>query len=134
MKQKEAIRCEYKINSNLRYCGRDSRVTSYMCAWDLVVDGWKMEVKSADPTKQQGVGFCWFFNIHRHGILKESCDFYILRLQGIPGFKSKALHLLVKAPFGKKTLMLTFPSLLRKHHQYLTNFDDFASGKYGKKP
>ena len=100
--------------------------------FDLLVDGWRIDVK----TGKMDACFEWTFNIHRHGVLKEDLiDFYILRLEGVPGTKGGwPVHLLLRSPVGRKTMRYTVRSLISGDAVQAVEFRKFAKGDYGIGP
>jgi len=90
----------------------DVRSAGYYCAWDFYVNDLRVEVKTARYSRKT-----WKVNIHRHGKLKEDVDVYIVRLEGCPLFKA-AIHLVIPAPLGTKTLQITPRSLITVWAQY----------------
>jgi hypothetical protein len=103
--------------------GRKVKRMPYMSPFDLLVDGARVEVKTATLKRQQ-----WLFNLHRHGKLSESTDWYILRLEGVPLSKA-AIHLLLRAPAGKTTIAVTLRSLLNGQSAWADDFKRFARGE-----
>jgi len=105
----------------LRTKGYAPKLTHYCCAYDLVVNGLRVEVKEARPLKRHKRHTYWQANIHRHGRVKESeVDVYIIRLVGIPEFTA-ALYLLIPAPLKTPTLKITLRSLLQRYGVYVDN-------------
>lgn len=102
---------EYAIAQILRAHGRTVKMQGQHCPFDLLVDRiHRIEVKTSRARKIKGIP-TWCFNIHRHGKLSERCDFYVLRLEGIPYCKY-AVHLLLPAPVGRPTIAISFRSLV----------------------
>lgn len=113
--QRSVIRCPYK------------------CPYDLVIDGLRTEVKCAAPRKDGEYGIAWQFNIHRHGMLSEDTDIYILRLEKVP-YSGCAMHMLLAAPIGKLTVLVSMRSLLNQEWaEAVSDFYALAKGEYGKK-
>src|ERR1700690_3352708 len=114
MDQRQALQAELKVAKLLNQYGRSARVTQYSSPFDLLVDGWRIELKSSEP---RGQNVEWNFNIHRHGILNEvNVDFYILRLEKVPGSKA-AVHLLFKSPVKTPTIRISFRSVINKYYK-----------------
>ena len=104
--------------------------------YDLLVDGWRVEIKTANPAVKQGApedSFRWAFNLQRHGVLSEQTDFYILRMEDIP-FSTRAIHLLMKAPVGKMQIAVTVRSMMLNDHEMAKLFDRFKTGEFGTGP
>src|SRR5271157_4882764 len=107
----------YLINTYvwLRLKGFNPIKTHCSCAYDLMVNDKRVEVKECRPTTKPHKGNDgisrryteWQANIHRHGKVNESsCDVYIVRLVGIPEFSS-AVYLILPAPLKKPTLRIS---------------------------
>jgi hypothetical protein len=95
--------------------------------FDLLVDGvWRVEVKTASCTTEKGLP-TWQFKLSRAGKLIEDYDLYIFRLEGMP-FGKFPLHVMLAAPFGRKTFKLTFRSLLGRYATLAGDFLIFANG------
>ena len=103
----------------LRYRGYRVEASSYLCPFDLLVNGCvRVEVKRAAFSRNR-----WVVNIQRHnGLNEQGVDIYIIRLEKAPGLPC-ATHLIMKAPLGKPTVTITFRSLLTK---YAKHFNDYA--------
>src|SRR5262249_50773732 len=100
-------------------------------AFDLLVDNkHRVEVKCGLPSAIDGLP-TWRFNIHRHGVLNEETDFYILRLERVP-YSKRPVHLLFQAPLRVKVVTVSLRSLLMFHSQGVADFYDFAHGKFSK--
>lgn len=108
--------------------GRTVERQDYYAPFDLLIDGThRVELKTAQPSMHRGKPH-WRFNIHRHGKLVENCDFYLFRLEKVP-FSKAAIHLVVPAPIGKKTIIFSFRSLLSDGSQYVSDFYRLARGE-----
>jgi hypothetical protein len=94
-----------------------------MCPYDFLVEGLRIEFKIASPQTRYGK-LVWRFNFHRHGVLKEKCDFYILCMEGIPNYKAR-VYLLLKAPVKKKGISVSVRSLLQKYAIFAVDFENF---------
>jgi len=120
---------EYKVGSLLSSYGRKVERQTWASPFDLLVDGYRVEVKCAKPQVRRGSGIPqWQFNIHRHGILSEHADFYILRLEKVP-FTKAAIHMLLRAPLGRLTVIISFRSLLNGQAIHVADFYSFAHGQ-----
>lgn len=87
------------------------RMPQSHCPYDLLVDGLKVEIKTANPTKKNG-RVVWQFSIHRHKILDESnVDFYIFVFQNVPG-SNNSIYAKFPSPLGKKMIQFSFRKLL----------------------
>lgn len=101
----------------------------YNSSFDLLVDGkWRCEVKTSRPTNRKQHR-SWFVNFHRHGKLSESVDLYIVRLEEVPEHKY-AIHMLIKAPVGIKTMAFSMRSLIETAAPMVKDFRDFSKGQY----
>ena len=129
---------EQSIGSLLRYRGRAislARVRQGRAAepFDILVDGKPIKIKTASmrggkssPDFRQ-----WTFNIHRHGVVKETGLFgYILRLENFPGSR-KAVHVFLRAPLERPTIVITLRSFLMNPEFYegVQNFEKLAKGE-----
>lgn len=95
-----------------------TRQMDYKSPYDVVCCGKRIELKTAGFLEDH-----WQFNIHRHGKLNEaSTDVYILRLEGVPGFKA-AICLIVPAPIGQPTISISLRSLLTRWSRFYDRFD-----------
>jgi hypothetical protein len=99
--------------------------------FDLLVDGWRVELKAANRTEQAGQPR-WMFNIHRHGVLEETTDFYVLRLEDVP-YSKYAIHLLYRAPIGVTVINVSMRNLLNGTSMRAEEFYRFARGEFGKR-
>lgn len=118
-RHKLGVGAEKQVANRLSYKGYFVRRMPYNSAFDLLVEDKRVEVKCARP----GQDGQWVINIHRHGKLDESkVDVYIVRLEGIPGHKKAALHLLFPAPLNVHTLKFSFASLLRDYQGQIDNW------------
>lgn len=129
--QRAGLRAQITIRSLLSSYGRTVKKMPYTSSYDLLVDDWRCEIKDAKPRVDGAGGKKWFFNIHRHGELKEDCDVYIFRLEDVPGFK-KSVHLLLPAPIGLKSMAFTLRSLIETAAPLVDNFKAFARGQWPK--
>lgn len=129
---------ETKVRCLLERYGRQVEQKEYLSRFDLLIDGkWRCEVKVAYPTaistNMKIVNKTrWLVNFHRHGELKEDCDFYIIRLEQVPGFKA-AIHLVLRAPVGTMTRRFTLRSLLEQGAPMVADFKKVCRGQWGKK-
>lgn len=120
---------ELRVQTRLLQQGRKVKLMPYESAFDLLVDGRiRIEVKTAQAQVTRKALF-WKFNLHRHGALSEQCDFYVLRLEAVPYTNKAAIHLLLPAPQKKKTIFVSFRSLLNGVAQQALDFQDFVHGK-----
>jgi hypothetical protein len=136
-KQGIGLRAEERIASFLK--GKPYFRSVIQCAYnnpyDLVVDGHRVEVKcaAARPDSDRPDSLIWTFNLHRHGILSEQTDLYLLRLEKVP-YSKAAIHMLLKAPVGVTTLYISMRSLLNQEWAAaVADFYTFAKGTYGRK-
>ncbi|MCI0352845.1 MAG: hypothetical protein L0Z53_25775 [Acidobacteriales bacterium] len=122
---------ESRIGQVLRYYGRKVFAAGYYDSFDLLVDGFRCEVKTAE-FRNKGHTHGWTFNIHRHGKLSEQTDYYILRLQSVP-YSNDAIHLLLKSPIGVSTVWISMRQLLSGLYAVaVRDFDRFARGEFGR--
>ncbi len=108
---------EKSVVAWLRSKGMKASLTKYAQPYDMLVNGWRCEVKTA-TMNSDGV---WLFNIHRHGKLNEAeVDFYILVLEGVP-FCKAAIYIIKKAPISSPTVSISVRSLIIKHSMDVHN-------------
>lgn len=120
---------EYNVYALLLANKRSCEMQRHSAPFDLLVDGWAVEVKVAQFQLRKGKP-TWQFNIHRHGRVQERCDFYILRLEGVP-YSKAAVHLLLRAPLCRPTISVTFRSLISKYSVANVDFRSFLRGDFG---
>lgn len=133
--QKNGKAAEYKVAQILLAHGRKVKRCAYRSPFDLLVDGkWKCDVKVSylstrhAPRRSDGTGMLyWLVNFHRHGKLSETCDFYIVRLEKVPGFQ-KAVHLLLPSPVKVLTQRYGLRSLIEKGAPFVQNFKRLCAG------
>jgi hypothetical protein len=126
---------EVRVAKLLRDAGRTVKQMPYGAPFDLLVDGWKVDVKASQMTiggaKSGRSGMpLWAFVINRFKRDDEPCDFYILRLEDVPYRSRKPLHLLLPAPLRTARLVIGFSALLSRYAYASVEFRDFAKGKY----
>lgn len=110
--QTKGFNGEVRTMSWLRAQGLEVSSAGYYSPFDLVVNGWRCEVKTADLQEKTGT---WRFNIHRHGKTDESkVDFYILVMRGVP-YSRANIYLVKKAPLGVPTMGISVRSLIARH-------------------
>ena len=132
--QRLGLSAEDHVLNLLRYHGRKVSKQKYLERFDLLVDGYRCEVKCAKPHKDGEYGIDWLFNIHRHGLIKEDAvDFYILRLEDVP-YSKAAIHMVFKAPLGIATTLISVRSLLNQHYaKAVSDFYALANGLLGQR-
>lgn len=119
-------RAEMAITETLRSYGRVAKRMKYHDSYDLLVDGWRVEIKASSPITKRNE-LVWKFNIHHAGKLKETADLYIFRLENIPYCGRKTVHLLYRAPLNVKVVTVSFRQLMNNNLATLA-FYDFAKG------
>lgn len=122
--QEAGIDAEIRVAQRLALFGYSAKRMPYNSPFDLLVNNsLRVEVKYARPSD----GWLWRINFHRHGELDETnVDFYVVMLDGIPGFAKKAMFLVFPAPAAVKSMTFTFATLLRKHHRHIDNWKLFG--------
>lgn len=99
----------------------DASQAPFRAKYDILANGKRIEAKQSEFGS--GRKQAWFFNIHRHGVVEESqVDFYILRLEAAPIFKA-AIHLVLPAPIGRPTIVISLRSLLVRYGKYYNRVD-----------
>lgn len=84
---------------------------AYRSPFDLLVNGWRVEVKIAEMNKRGK----WQVNIHRHGKMTEDeVDFYVFCLRDVP-LSTSDIYLVRRAPLKSKTVSFTVRSLLSRY-------------------
>ena len=101
---------EYLVCERFRLAGHKVERVIRQRDGDLRVGPWLIEVKCADPRKKRD-GIVWSFNIHRHGRMHETSDYYSLCFRKIPFFKSN-VYAALPSPIGKKVLTYSFRNLI----------------------
>ena len=127
---KRARWAELHIYGILYRHGREVSRCGYKAPYDMLVDGWRVDVKSAVPRFRGKMPYWKFFL--KPDKRQEDCDFYVMRLVDIP-FCDQAIHMLFPAPLGTTTFTVSFHSLLERHSSHVQLFRAFCNGKYGKK-
>lgn len=94
---------------------RNVQKMRHLCPYDAIVNGKRIEIVTARPLRSSKRGLLWAFNIHRHGTTQRNfTDFFIFRLEKIPGREKQALHLVVPADkIQTKVVGVSFLSLAR---------------------
>lgn len=127
------IEAENKVRSTLCAYGRKVESAGPRDSYDLLVDGLRVEVKCAARQHDGKYSITWKFNLHRHGVLSEQTDLYILRLEEVP-YSKAAIHMLFKAPMGVTTISVSMRALLNQDWAAaVSDFYAFAKGEYGRK-
>lgn len=100
---------------------------AYRSPFDLLVNGWRVEVKIADINKKG----TWQVNIHRHGKLAEKdVDYYIFCLRGVP-FSTSDIYIVRRAPLRAKTVGFSVRSLISRYSSLVGEplLDEMRMGK-----
>ncbi len=120
---KNSLVSERNVVNWLRLKGfPDARSMNYDSHYDIYVNDKRVEVKVAKAQKDRQNHSVWRFNIHRHGVLKETgVDAYILRLEDVPEF-TYAIHLILPAPLGVMSVSITMRNLITRYAKYFENF------------
>lgn len=118
---------ETSVAQLLRAHGRTVISQGYYDPFDLLVDGRRIEVKSATP-RTDGGNLFWLFNLHRHGVIAEDYDAYVFRLEAVP-YSKYAVHLFAPAPIGRMSFAVSFRSLLNGDAMMALDFQKFARGE-----
>jgi hypothetical protein len=99
--------------------GRKVQRMPYNHPFDLLVDGLRVDVKTANPhrtSKHHKDFISWCFNIHKAGIvLSSQADCYVCRLEGVP-FSRTAIHLAFVSPITVPTIIISMRSLLDQRY------------------
>ena len=127
-------RGEKQVARLLQYYGMN--VTHYDGSWDLTVDGKRVEVKTAMPHVHPSRPLWWKFTFVRNGVMPPTPDFYILRLQPIPGITHSAIHLLLDGDQQRFQRRVSFRSLMNGDFRYAERFRDFCKrrGEFAPTP
>jgi hypothetical protein len=121
---------EKNVAKILRFYGRTVCVQRHKSPFDLLVDGFRAEVKCAEMRMVEDAP-SWTFNIHRHGVVSEQTDFYIFRLEHVP-FSKYPIHLLYRAPLNTHVACVSFRSLLSRDAIAVVDFYRFARGELSR--
>lgn len=101
--------------------------------FDLLVDGWRVDVKcsepharsnSSNPTKR------WQIKCHKDA--NGNRDFYLLSFQKFSN--GKPMNFLLRAPLGIKGVVFTKATLMSRFPNAHEDFLAFARGEFGFKP
>jgi hypothetical protein len=110
----KGLQAELAILQAFRRIGKRAVRTPGRGKGDLLVDGvMSIEIKSAEAQVSERAGTGWRFNIHRHGKLKETADYYIFQFLGVPEQKG-ALYAAFKAPLGVYTVSFSMRKMIRE--------------------
>jgi hypothetical protein len=110
----KGLNAEMAIVQAFRRSGRRAVRTPGRGKGDLLVDGTlAIEVKTAEAQTNEKAGTQWRFNIHSHGILNETADYYIFQFLGVPEQKG-ALYAAFKAPLKVYTVGFTMRKMIRE--------------------
>jgi hypothetical protein len=126
------IQGEERVLKLLKTYGRSCDRQFHQDPFDILVDGWRVDVKTAVPVEYHG-GYRWLFNLHHGGRPITGCDFFVLRLEDVP-FSVRPVHLLLGAPFPTLTVAVTVQSLKCVWPLYAAKFFRFLLGEYGIRP
>jgi hypothetical protein len=118
---------ERNLYIRARQHGRKAHKMRYGFAFDLLIDDWRIEVKSAEIS---GIRKTWKFNIHRHGRVVESCDFYAFQVKGA-GARTNAIWLLLKAPLRRPTVALSLAQIQNGCNRHRKLMADLLHGRLG---
>lgn len=125
--------------------GRKTQQLSHSAAFDFLVDGWKIDVKSALPwIPRDCKNPKWTFWVKHNRYGKEVvADFYALHAKNIPGRK-RGMWFLIKAPIKTPTIHIQINTIkgipnrkdspIRKWQTARNDFQQFMAGKYGQGP
>lgn len=127
------LQWEENLAHFLRRHGRTCLKQKQKSPYDLLVDGWRVEVKASEfhPRAHDPR---WIFNVQRHGKVDEHCDFYVLCLTGIPYCSRKSVYLLLRAPLEVFTFSIYMRTLLTTYASAGLDFLRFARGECGRGP
>ncbi len=121
---------EISVATMLKNSGRQvQRPISLTAPFDMLVDGWRIDVKSALMNNHHGYPL-WEFSIMDGKRKVEQCDFYILRIHDLP-FYALPVHLLYKAPVRARKISVTIRSLIDGGAVRAMDFKNFMQGNYG---
>lgn len=130
------LRAEHAVVHLLRSAGRACTKQVHQCPFDILADGWRIDVKTAIPREASGQqrfhGDRWLFNLHHSGRPITGCDFFVLRMENVPAPEPPVLHLLLRAPYHAISFAVhsfTFNKTL----PLITEFNRFLRGEYGTK-
>lgn len=121
-------KAEMAVRSFLAQCGIKAYPAPYRAPWDLIVgDSVRMfghrhivgnrvvtlDVKVSSPERPGG-DFHWYFSTDIRDKSVQPPDFFVLRLEGIPGHAERAIHLIVpQATVRVQRLGISMLSLIR---------------------
>ena len=128
---RRADEAERSIAEILASSGRKTKRMGSNSPFDILCDGRKIEVKTARSRmiNRKSRTPSHRFNIHRHNILRERCEFYILRLEKAIG--EAAVYILMPAPIRRKTFAISKLSLERgEWNKNIEDFHRLCAGKW----
>ena len=98
--------------------------------FDILADGWRLDVKTSAPTNDSLYGIRWLFNFHHQGTPVVGADFFVCRLESLTE-GDPATHLLLPCPFQAKTIRISEGTLRTKYAPYARDFSRFLYGDFG---
>jgi len=124
-KQDNGLAGEKRFYLHLRSRRVSIKKRQYKSSFDFLVGEDRVEVKTAVLRKMGTGASAWTFNIHRHGILKNGCDYYVFLLEGFPLVR-QTIYLLFKAPLKKKTISIGLRAFIQgKYMKHATAFEEW---------
>lgn len=127
------IQAEIEVTRLLESGGRTCVKQVHQEAFDILADGWRLDVKTAVPVTYKK-SFRWLFNLHHGGRPITGCDFFVLRLIDLLS-QGKISHALLGAPFKALTVAIcTYALRLGHWDDAIANFDRFLVGDFGRCP
>lgn len=134
---RRGIEAEGSVVRLLSRAGRHCIKQTHQHPYDILCDGWRLDVKTSHPSQATGQqrwqGDRWMFNLHHSGEPITACDFFVLRLCGIPDSPDGVLHLLLRGPFHAITFAVTTLTF-SKTIPLVEAFNAFLRGEYGFNP
>src|SRR5690349_2155050 len=120
----QSQKAENAFASVCRGWGIEVQTRPYKSVYDFLLNGSvRVEFKSAFPQNKDSLPI-WKFNLHRHGVLQEACDYYVLRLEDVP-YSRQGIYLLMKSPVRRLVVTITVKSLLNGQAVLASDFRAF---------
>jgi len=116
---------QYHVDKILTESGRKVLRQPFTAPFDLLVDGWRIDVKCASLGKRNGKR-AWRIRTDR-----RNCDYYIVRLEDYFG-PERALHLLMDCPKVKQ-ICFYGDTICNKYSAEMNAFDAFRRGAHGRR-
>jgi hypothetical protein len=112
---------ELAVAAKLRTVGFKNVLVPLHRACDLIVDGVRVEVKSANPNKSGR--WTMLLTPHANEFEENGTDVYVFYLRKVPAFQMNAVFLVFRAPLKVRAMTFSVSTLLSKFHDAIDNWD-----------